>query len=128
MTCPTHMIELVPKATRYGVRYSCPAQGCTVVCWDGRTSTPADDQTRALRNECHKAFDPLWHDSMIFAERGKAKRKDRRRAAYLWLANAMSLDFDDTHFGMFDADQCRIALVAIIALRDRIKQTTKGAK
>jgi hypothetical protein len=44
----------------------------------------------------HDAFDPLWKE-------GRMKRKE----AYKWLSERMGLHVNDTHIGMFDADQCR---------------------
>jgi|GEM_PF-4440116 len=106
LTCPKHAVVLQPRNTRYGVFHACTYPGCTVGCWDGRTSTPADQETRTIRNECHCLFDPLWRDH-------KTGRGRRRRNAYLWLSKKMKIPVDDTHFGMFDFDQCRRALVFI---------------
>lgn len=104
MKCPTHDVALTATDTRYGVRHGCPVNGCTVVCWDGSTSTPADQETRDLRHACHDAFDPLW------------KRRERfkhRAQAYVWLQSVMGLPASEAHVGMFDAEQCRKLLAAI---------------
>ena len=98
MKCPQHDRVMVSQATTYGMRYACPADGCTVVCWDGSTLTPADAETRTLRHQCHELFDPLW----------KTRKRFRTRLnAYIWLANAMGSPIEKAHIGMFDADQCR---------------------
>ena len=96
MKCPSHKHELVPRETKYGIRYHCPRKECTVVCWDGSTSTPADQETRDLRKLCHEHFDDIW----------KSKRMSRRKA-YAWLCATMGLKKDKGHIGMMDASQCR---------------------
>lgn len=97
MICPTHQRNLIPQATRYGTRFRCLIPGCTVACWSGSTSTPADDETRQLRNQCHKLFDPLW----------KRKTKFMSRAhAYTWLRHFMGLGQVEAHIGCFDKEQC----------------------
>lgn len=105
MTCPIHGIALERKSTRYGGRHSCPVDGCTVACWDGETSTPADDETRQLRRQCHATFDPLWRERTRFQ-----KRDD----AYRWLRESMGLSKADAHIGMFNRDQC-IRLLELLA-------------
>ncbi len=42
--CPEHNCVLVPNKTKYGTRWSCPVDRCTVVCWGGKTSTPANQE------------------------------------------------------------------------------------
>jgi hypothetical protein len=89
---------MLPRKTRCGVRFTCPAPGCDVACWDGDTSTPADTETRRLRGLCHDAFDPLWQE---------APRKFKSRAeAYQWLQKIMGLPKHYCHIGMFDKGQC----------------------
>jgi hypothetical protein len=104
-SCPAHHAPLVTTATRFGARLACPVVGCTVACWDGPTSSPADAETRALRSACHAAFDPLWQTGVF----------PSRNAAYDWLARVMFLDRDETHVGLFDADQCREMLEQVAA-------------
>lgn len=108
MRCPCHQVDLQRAATRWGGRWGCPVPGCTVACWEGSTSTPADAETRELRKRCHAAFDPLW----------RSRRPDRwlRSDLYGALASRLGLRVEDTHFGMFDAEQCRRALAVIADL------------
>lgn len=102
--CPDHRVELVPSTTKYGTRFGCQVPDCTVVCWDGKTSTPATAETRALRHRCHEIFDPSWRDRTRFPS---------RNAAYRWLAKVMGLSRDDAHIGMFDREQC-LRLIGIL--------------
>lgn len=113
--CPVHHFALRGGMTRYGKRLACPVDGCTVLCWAGKTSTPADAPTRALRNECHNSFDPMWIDpDGPFSGGVKGRKRFHRRVrAYRWLAEATQIHPDLCHFGMFDAAQCRTALDAI---------------
>lgn len=107
--CPDHGSPLAPSATRFGTRWACVVAGCTVSCWDGDTSTPADAETRALRTRCHDAFDPLWRRRTRFRSRGEA---------YRWLRRAMNLTVDEAHVGRFDAAQCR-RLLALLGEESR---------
>ena len=95
--CPIHNIKLVAQETRHGVRYACPHATCTVACWSGSTSTPADDTTRGARHQAHLAFDPLF----------KGKSRGMRAKVYAALASHMGLSQEETHIGYFDAEQCR---------------------
>ena len=101
MNCPTHG-PMSAAQTQYGVRWHCEAQGCSVACWSGSTSTPATAHVRSLRHKCHLRFDPLWKNKTRFQSRGQA---------YKWLAQLMGLK--EAHIGQFDADQCRTLLVVI---------------
>lgn len=104
MICPTHNLAMQRQQTRYGVLFICEQPQCTVRCWGGETSTPADQETRELRKQCHAVFDRLWQERGMFAS---------RTAAYRWLAKRMGLTKMNCHFGMFDAAQCRRALELI---------------
>lgn len=75
-----------------------------LVCWGGRTSTPADCETRRLRNRCHELFDPLWKDRTRFKSRG---------GAYRWLRRFMRLSCEQNHIGMFTATQCRMLIAEL---------------
>lgn len=105
VTCPCHGCDLVASDTRYGVRHGCPVNGCTVVCWNGSTSTPADQETRDLRHKCHETFDPLWRNKTRWQSRGNA---------YKWLQRFTGLSMHDAHIGKFNADQCRNLLNALL--------------
>ncbi|MCJ7777782.1 MAG: DUF3268 family zinc-finger domain-containing protein [Sedimentisphaerales bacterium] len=97
--CPKHLCELQSKKTRYGNRLFCPEPGCTVVCWDGGTSTPADEETRQARRAAHAAFDPLW-------EGGQTSKG----TAYKQLSEYMGLPQKETHIGCFDIEKCKLVL------------------
>lgn len=42
----------------------------------------------------------------------------RRHRAYFRLSRALGLAYDDTHFGYFNAEQCRKALVVIEQIKN----------
>lgn len=114
--CPTHRRELVEgKPFKTRKQFACPEEDCDVVCWEGRTSTPADKNTRTKRSWCHAAFDPLWKNKTPFKNRYKA---------YVWLSRKMGISKDACHFGMFSAEQCLRALELI----DQLKASLKGAE
>jgi len=79
-----------------------------VACWGGKTSTPADQETRAARKQAHSAFDPLWK-----------KKRYKRGDLYRMLRVFMGTGKDDTHIGMFDIEQCAKVL-------EFVEQLTRG--
>ena len=93
MICPNHKSKLIPQKTKYGIRYNCPEQGCTVACWDGSTSSPADYETRQARIEAHDFFDYLWKHGLF-----------KRKEIYKKLADFLGLKGKDTHIGQFDKE------------------------
>ena len=96
MKCSIHSArELIPKKTKYGIRYSCPVGGCTVVQWDGSTSTPADFTTRQTRIAAHEVFDTIWKSGIL-----------TRTEAYKKLAAYLGITIKATHIGHFNQAQC----------------------
>lgn len=77
LVCPVHIKKLIPVKTKYGVRHSCVVKGCTVACWDGSTSTPADDEVRGLRMKAHEVVDVLWKVGGM-KRKEVYKRKERK--------------------------------------------------
>jgi hypothetical protein len=62
----------------------------------------ADRELRKLKMQGHKAFDPLWKSApKYFSSRPKA---------YHWLSKKMGIEISETHFGMFDNQQCKDAV------------------
>ena len=94
--CPDHKQALSVKPSKWGPLWSCPVKGCSVSCWNGPTSTPANACTRHLRSEVHRRFDHLW----------KGKGTVARKEAFKWLQAVMELSPEQCHIGMFDAEQC----------------------
>ena len=93
--CPTHHVVLVAQQTKWGVKWYCPAESCTVALWNGYTSTPADSKTRRARQRAHKAFDPLWK-----------QHGWPRGHLYRVLAVELGIEEGRCHIGMFDSEQC----------------------
>jgi hypothetical protein len=56
----------------------------------------ANAKLRKAKQAAHAAFDPMWTS-------GDMPRRD----AYSWLADALGLDREDTHIGLFDLTMCR---------------------
>lgn len=96
--CPQHGNTMTFKQTKYGKRFFCVSPGCTVACWDGSTSTPADYETRQERMLAHNAFDQLWRSGLF-----------TRKAAYKKLAEHLEIKPKDAHIGLFDAEMSRKA-------------------
>jgi len=107
--CPVHQARMTCTGTRYGLRWDCPVEGCTVMCWGGATSTPADQETRDARRAAHAAFDPLWQ-----GRRAPMSRSE----AYRWLAYVLGCNQEQAHIGHLDADMARrVAAEATVAAR-----------
>ncbi len=93
--CLIHKCKLIGSGTMYGIRYACPETDCTVVCWDGKTSMPADQETRDARSKAHKAFDQLWLSELF-----------TRKKAYKMLAKHLSVRVKNTHIGYASIEEC----------------------
>lgn len=61
--------------------------------------TLANPQTKGLRSQVHKLFDPIWRS-------GNMKRSE----AYTWFAGQMGLSNKDCHIGMFNTAKCQQAI------------------
>jgi hypothetical protein len=75
-----------------------------VASWEGKTSTPADDETRTLRSKCHVKFDPLW--KRVDGKRTRRNKFVTRTDAYQWMQSVMGISKDKCHIGMLDKEQC----------------------
>ncbi len=108
-TCPVHGAILYSQDTKYGMRYACAVEGCTVVGWDGPTSTAADDETRTERIIAHAAFDSLWRGS---------EKIMKRSEAYWRLSVSLGLPPHKTHIGMFDRETCALVVAFVKEEKD----------
>lgn len=100
--CPDHKGQLneIPHIGKW----VCPEPDCTVACWSGPTSTPADQETRTARRTAHEWLDLLW---------AEPKRLMERHTAYARLAEFLGLPSDATHIGMFDLTHCRLVVTFV---------------
>ncbi|MDO4762954.1 MAG: zinc-finger-containing protein [Flavobacteriaceae bacterium] len=73
----------------------------------------ADFELRKLKNQGHNIFDPLWKDEDYFKS---------RKEAYEWLSKKMKLPLELTHFGMFNNEQCKMAVKYCNELRQNKKR------
>lgn len=94
--CPIHNLKMERFSTKYGGRYQCTVEGCTVAGWEGSTSTPADQKTRNARIKAHDVFDFLW----------KGKPRKERSKLYKELSDFMGIHIKYAHIGMFNLEQC----------------------
>lgn len=81
----------------------CPC-GAFVGCHPGSNKplgAPALSETRKVRSAAHAFFDPLWERKM----RHGYKKREARRAGYIWLSVQMSLDPRDCHISYFSREQ-----------------------
>lgn len=63
----------------------------------------ANSELRELKKQAHAVFDPLWNKKMTQG----LKKNEARNLAYKWLSEKMGVEYDKTHIGMFDPDQCK---------------------
>jgi len=89
--CPVHQEQMLYTMTRYGPRFDCPRDDCTVVWWYRDHTTPADKPTRERRRAAHAAIDPLWMEKHI-----------RRSHIYAILVDL----FNCQHIGESDIETC----------------------
>lgn len=101
LICPDCGALMVLRSSKYGVFYGCstyPAcRSAHGAHKDGGAplGIPANKETKDWRIKAHNAFDQLWKVKGM-------KRKD----AYRWMREAMSLPKEDCHIGRFNIDQC----------------------
>lgn len=102
--------EIYSGNKNYGMFYLC--RPCKA--WVGvhrKTSQKAlgrlaDRDLRKLKMQAHDFFDFLWKRKM---EKGISK-KNARHAAYDWLSKELGIERELTHIGMFDNEQCKMAI------------------
>lgn len=102
MVCPTHGVKLVRVQTKYGGRWHCEVKGCDVRCWEGSTTTPADQKTCDARRLAHDEFDRHWI--------GRGNR--RRNFAYTSLCRVLGISKDQCHIGYMNAEQAERVVMA----------------
>lgn len=59
----------------------------------------ANAELRAMKQEVHKVFDPLWRNG-----------DETRSSAYQSLADKLGIPRSECHVGMFDVEMCRRAI------------------
>ena len=82
----------------YGYMYVCPNCGAYVGCHK-YTKVSFGSVADEERDRGHHYFDQIWRRRII-----------HRPGAYKLLSQAMGIDFEYTHFGMFDKDKCLHAI------------------
>lgn len=116
-TCVTGK-EIYPhRPDLYSKRFWRCECGAYCGCHPGSTfplGSPAGSETRKARNAAHDAFDPLWERKII---RDGVPQHEARAAGYAWLAEQMGLPVEQTHIGMFTAEQARRVVEIIEACR-----------
>lgn len=119
--------ELCLRSSSIGYFYGCSnwphCNGAMPANKDG--SPRGEPRTRALqakRNQGHQAFDPIWKEAVNhYSESytGPRKRSPKQLArmararCYAWLANQMNLTTDETHFFLFNEQQCEQAIALL---------------
>lgn len=56
----------------------------------------ANAELRALKQQAHEKFDQLWEEKFM-----------SRKKAYKWLSQALNIDPEYTHIGMFGPETCK---------------------
>lgn len=103
-------VEIYPHRPElmYRAFWVCDNCDAYVGCHPG-TTTPmgrmAGPELRAMRQNAHRAFDPLWRSGRF-----------TRSGAYVWLAGRLGIPAQNCHIGYFDAETCR--RVAAICARE----------
>ncbi len=96
----------------YGMIWIClPCQAWVGVHKDSREYKPlgrlANKELREAKIEVHTLFDKLWKHKIIKYNVSKNKARD---AGYKWLARQMSIPTSKCHIGMFNLQQCQLAV------------------
>jgi hypothetical protein len=115
MQCPIHKIKLIKNESRFGIRYSCPEDGCETEIWEQYEKDLAHltfKQRRALairKSMAHQRLDTLWQS-------GEMTRKE----AYQWLKGEMNLSGDQCHIGLFNEAQCHQVIRLALSRKNQI--------
>jgi len=91
---------MVLRESKYGLFYGCQTFPKCKATHGAHPNgeplgVPADAETKKARISVHEAFDELWKS-------GEMSRGD----AYTWMQEAMELEEDEAHIGMFTKSQC----------------------
>lgn len=125
MVCFIHKMKLFRTQTRYGGLWICPAQGCDVKCWEGKTSHPGTAEDFRERTTTHRLLDALWKDENgPFAAAVRNSKGHRRGKAYKWLAKFLGVEGEHAHIGMLRAAKCREVQAALQDLLDSQKSAS----
>lgn len=95
--------------TSYGLIYLCESCRAYVGVHKGTEialGRLANEELRELKKQSHYYFDNLWNRKML---EGFSKTKSRR-FAYKWLSEQMNIPYKETHIGMFNEEQCQLAI------------------
>jgi hypothetical protein len=110
MTCPEHNVPLVDAKDAYG-RMKCPIKKCSVVCYPGKTSTPANAETRKARLDCHNMMDIFWKSGLI------------TRAE---LYKRLQIIFQkEVHIGQMNLEECQRVLKFVTKIRLKIAEIVR---
>ena len=112
LPCPECNTRMKLKEGKFGLFYGCPhwprCPGSHGAHADGTPlGTPADQETKKLRQAAHAALDVLWEPGsgqQVFASRSRA---------YEWMQVTLGLSSDDAHIGKFDATRCKKLIEAL---------------
>lgn len=111
-TCPycnkpsQYVDSVIIYKRSYGMVYYC--EDCEAWCGvhkgtDQSLGRLANWELRKLKKHAHSVFDPLWQKKMAQG----LKKNQARNLAYKWLSDKMSIDYEKTHIGHFDEEQCK---------------------
>jgi hypothetical protein len=110
-SCGSSNIAYVENDILYGKNvgnwpylYFCHECRAAVGCHSGTTfplGKMGDTETRALRSQCHNAFDPIWKTHIV-----------SRSIAYNWLASVLEISPDVCHISWLTKEQLEIAIEA----------------
>jgi ssDNA-binding Zn-finger/Zn-ribbon topoisomerase 1 len=100
---------MVLRPSKHGPFYACTrfpdCRGTHGAHPDGSPKgTPANKETREARIKAHFVFDQIWKNNYM-----------RRREAYRWLRNSMSISHSEAHIGHFDQEQCEKLIKLVYA-------------
>lgn len=92
--------------------YVCPNCSASVGTHKGNfkpLGTLANKRLKALRQEAHRMFDPLWKNGAM-----------SRTGAYQWLQGAMGLSAEQAHIAMLDELQC-MELIELLREQSKVE-------
>ena len=102
------------EGIHYGMIYLCRSCDAWVGVHKGTDTALgrlANKELRYWKKEAHRWFDPIAIHGLINQVWPEyVEDITNRKKAYLWLSKKMDKDFEFTHIGMFDVEDCKLVV------------------
>ena len=78
--------------------------------------TLANRELREWRKKAKEPFNRLWKEKIINKITQYIPQTSPRSKAYMWLTEKLDIPGEETHFGLFDIDQCKKVFEIVMSI------------